>query len=316
MKSRHLVLLAAWLVAPLAPQVVEVAQAAEASARLPVTATVVRPDAPDAPDVNAAATAGQGSAASPRLLRVCADPNNLPFSNAKREGFENRIADILGQELGAKVEYTWWAQRRGFIRNTLKAGKCDLVMGLPAHFDLALTTKPYYRSSYVFVTRRDRHLNIRSFDDPQLRKLEIGVQLIGDDYNNTPPAHALARRHIVDNVKGYLVYGDYRDAVPTAQILDALVKGDIDVAVVWGPLAGYYAQKSGVPLALRPVLPHVDQSWLPMEYAISLGVRHGDRKLRDEIDAAMARRQADIQKLLHDYGVPLVTPNQTAEVGS
>src|SRR6185437_16735276 len=142
-------------------------------------------------------------------LRVCADPNNLPFSNRAQQGFENRIADLIGHELGEPVTYDWWAQRRGFARNTLNADECDLVVGTVAGMEMLATTRPYYRSTYVFVTRRDRHLDIRSLDDPRLRHLRIGVQLIGDDFSNTPPAHALARRGIVQNVRGYPVQGNY-----------------------------------------------------------------------------------------------------------
>jgi mxaJ protein len=153
-----------------------------------------------------------------RQLRVCADPNNLPFSNQQGEGFENRIAELIARELHATVQYTWWAQRRGFIRNTLKAGTCDVMLGVPSHFDLALTTSPYYRSTYVFVYRQDKGLTIRSFDDPLLHYLRIGVQLIGDDYTNTPPAHALANRDIINNVVGYTVYGNYSQANPAAKV--------------------------------------------------------------------------------------------------
>jgi ABC-type amino acid transport substrate-binding protein len=127
------------------------------------------------------------------VLRVCADPNNLPFSNERGEGFENKLAEMLAADLGAELRYTWWAQRRGFFRNTLRAGSCDVVLGVPAGFELALTTSPYYRSTYAFVSRKDRHLGVRSFDDEALRRLKVGVQLVGDDGANTPPAHALAR---------------------------------------------------------------------------------------------------------------------------
>src|SRR5690606_5361260 len=126
-----------------------------------------------------------------RPFRVCADPNNLPFSNAAEQGFENALAELLAAELGATVEYTWWAQRRGFIRNTLNAGDCDVVMGVPAGYELVATTQPYYRSTYVFVYRREPGLELRTIDDPRLRELAIGVHLIGDDGGNTPPVHAL-----------------------------------------------------------------------------------------------------------------------------
>src|SRR3954453_9150214 len=147
------------------------------------------------------ASAGASAATPMRELRVCADPNNLPFSNDRGEGFENKIVDILAKELDAKVSYVWWAQRRGFIRNTLKAGLCDLVPGTPANLEMLRTTSPYYRSSYVFVTRHGEP-HIPSFDDPRLRTLRIGVQLIGDDGANSPPVAAFAKRGIVGRLRG------------------------------------------------------------------------------------------------------------------
>src|ERR1041384_2042693 len=188
-------------------------------------------------------------------LRVCADPNNLPFTNAKGEGFENKLAALLARDLGTRVEYTWFAQRRGFLRNTLSARKCDVVMGLPVDTDAAWTTKPYYRSTYVFVTRRSRKLHIRSFDDPQLRTLRIGVELVGDDGANTPPAHALSRRGIVNNIVGFSVYGDYRTDSPPSAIVAAVARGDVDIAAAWGPMAGYFAARQPVALDVVAVQP-------------------------------------------------------------
>ena len=241
-----------------------------------------------------------------RTLRVCADPNNLPFSNERREGFENRLADLIAADLGARVEYTWWAQRRGFVRNTLNADLCDVVMGVPGSFELALVTRPYYRSTYVFVTRRDDSLTVRSFDDSLLRTLRIGVQMIGDDYANAPPAHALANRGIVENVRGYLVYGDYREDSPPARIIEAVASGEVDVAIAWGPLAGYFASRQQVPLDVRPVSPQIDLPFLPFVYDIALGVKRGNDPLRAELDEVLVRRRADIDKLLDEYGVPRV----------
>ena len=257
--------------------------------------------------LGAAAVAHRVSFADPmRTLRVCADPNNLPFSNERREGFENRLADLIAADLGARVEYTWWAQRRGFIRNTLNADLCDVVMGVPGSFELALVTRPYYRSTYVFVTRRDRGLTLRSFDDSLLRTVRIGVQMIGDDYANAPPAHALANRGIVDNVRGYLVYGDYREENPPARIIEAVASGEIDVAIAWGPLAGYFAARQAVPLDIAPVSPQIDLPFLPFVYDIALGVKRGNDSLRAELDEVLVRRRDDIGKLLEDYGVPRV----------
>lgn len=246
------------------------------------------------------------------VLRVCADPNNLPFSNQRLEGFENKIAELLGQDLGQRVEYTWWAQRRGFFRNTLKAGMCDVVIGVPAGFEMALTTKPYYRSTYVFLSRKDRHVNVKSFDDPVLRTLRIGVQIIGDDHSNAPPAHALTRRNIVDNVKGFTLYGDYSQHDPPARIVDAVEKGDIDLAIVWGPLAGYFAKQSRVLLEVVPVSPQIDQPFLPFVFDISMGVRRGDQELRDRLDQFLEKRRPEIERILQDYKVPRVDETEVA----
>jgi mxaJ protein len=241
--------------------------------------------------------------ASARELRVCADPNNLPFSNAAGQGFENRIAQIIADDLGAKLTYTWWAQRRGFVRNTLKAGLCDLVPGTPANLEMLRTTTPYYRSSYVFLTRQDGP-DVTSFNDPRLRGLRIGVQLIGDDGANSPPVRALGRRGIVGHLIGYPVYGDYAAPNPPARIVEAVANGEIDLAVVWGPLAGYFAQKQKVPLRITPVTPRIDGPQLPLMYDISMGVRREDDALRSDVNSALARHKSEIDAILAQYGVP------------
>ena len=211
----------------------------------------------------AACARGEADRHPRRTLRVCADPNNLPFSNRRLQGFENELASLVAREMDATVRYTWWAQRRGFIRNTLNAGTCDVVMGVPSSFELALVTRPYYRSTYVFLARQDRRLGVRSFDDPILRDLKIGVQIIGDDYANAPPAHAFSRRGIVGNLIGYTVYGDYREDSPPARIVRGVAAGEVDLAVVWGPLAGYFAPRQPVPLEMTPVAPQIDLPFLP-----------------------------------------------------
>ena len=241
-----------------------------------------------------------------RVLRVCADPNNLPFSNRAGEGFENKIAAVLARDRHATLEYTWWAQRRGFVRRTLDAHACDVVIGVPTRYDAMLTTRPYYRSSYVFVARRDRHARFASFDDPRLRRMTIGVQMIGDDFNNTPPAHALTSRGLVRNIVGYPVYGDYARPAPLSPIVDAVDRGDIDVAVVWGPTAGYFARADAGRLEVTPVSPQMDDPSLPFAFDISMGVRRDDTRLRDELDDFIARRHADLDTILADYGVPRV----------
>jgi mxaJ protein len=242
-----------------------------------------------------------------RELRVCADPNNLPFSNAAGEGFENRIIALLAKDLGADARYTWWAQRRGAIRNTLGAGDCDVIPGVASSGEMTGTTDPYYRSTYVFVTRANRGLqSLASLDDPRLRTLRIGVQLVGDDGANPPPAVSLARRGIVDNVRGYMVYGDYADRMPQAAVVDAVARGDVDVAVVWGPTAGYFAARSGTPMVLTPVTPWLDGPQLPMVFDISMGLRREDRALRRELDGALARNREAIDRILDAYHVPRI----------
>ncbi len=251
-----------------------------------------------------------------RILRVCADPNNMPFSHSDGGGFENELASMIAEELGARVEYTWWAQRRGFVRNTLGEHRCDIIMGLPTSMELALTTRPYYRSTYVFITRRDAPYRVTSLDDSVLRHARVGVQLIGDDYANAPPAHALAERGIVGNVIGYTVYGDYSQPSPASRIVDAVVAGDVDVAIVWGAMAGYFAKRASVPLDVVPVQPEIDLPFLPMVFDISLGVRREDLALRDEVEAVLEKRRGDVERLLDRYDVPRVSRTGTRGIAA
>jgi mxaJ protein len=240
-------------------------------------------------------------------IRVCADPNNLPFSNKNQEGFENALARLLADDLHRRLEYTWWPQRRGFIRNTIGAGRCDVVLGVPVNYDPVLTTRPYYRSSYVFVSQRQRRLALSSFDDPRLRALRIGVQLVGDDFANTPPAHALSARGLIGNIVGYSVYGDYSRPNPPARIVEAVVAGDVDVAVVWGPLAGFFARRSTVPLEIQPVAQtrSPTPAVIPFAFDISMGVRRGNSALKERLDRFIETRRVEIGTLLSQYGVPI-----------
>jgi quinoprotein dehydrogenase-associated probable ABC transporter substrate-binding protein len=258
------------------------------------------------------ALAGLLTGAAPATpLRVCADPNNLPFSNDRREGFENRIAELVGRELHRPVAYTWAPEWRGFVRKTLGAGRCDVVLGIPASSDRVLATRPYYTSTYVFLSRRDRGLDIHSLDDPRLRRLRIGIHFVGDDYVNPPPAHALARRHIVDNVVGYSLYGNYARPNPPADLVRAVARREVDLAIIWGPFAGYFAPRMGVPMRLEPVTPALDPPGLRFTFAIAAGVRPADTALGAAIDGALARRHADIARVLRRYGVPLVSTGRS-----
>jgi quinoprotein dehydrogenase-associated probable ABC transporter substrate-binding protein len=245
-----------------------------------------------------------------RELRVCADPNNLPFSNQRGEGFENRIASVIATDLGLSVRYTWQPQRRGFVRNTLNFGRCDVILGIPATFDPVARTRPYYRSTYVLVTRRDRGLHIRSLDDSVLRRLRIGIHVAGGDYPNPPAEKALAERGLARNVVVYNLYGDYSKPNPAADLITAVARREVDVAIVWGPLAGYFARRERVPLDLTPVTPSTDLP-SPFVSAIAAGVRRGDTQTRDRIQAALDRHEGEIRGILENYGVPLVSGGGT-----
>lgn len=247
---------------------------------------------------------GDEPRSSATQLRVCADPNNLPFSDYHQQGFENKIAELLARERGQQVAYTWWPQRRGFLRSTLQAGACDVVMGVPAGYDPVLTTPPYYRSTYVFVSRKSDAPPISSFDDPRLRALKIGVHLIGDDYANSPPAHLLSSKGIVTNVVGYSIYGDYAEDSPPGKIIAAVASREIDVAIVWGPIAGYFAKHQTDPMNVIPVPSDVSSPTLPFSYSIAVGVRRGDEALKSHLTELLQRKAPEIQQILSDYGIP------------
>jgi mxaJ protein len=239
------------------------------------------------------------------VLRVCADPNNLPFSNRAGAGFEDALAELVGDALGRRVEHYFWAQRRGFLRNTLKADKCDVVMGVPEELEGVLTTTPYYRSGYVAVTRAELAPPLHSLDDPRLRSLKVGVPVVGDDYENPPPVHALSRRGIVDNVVGFSVFGDYAKDSPPLELVRAVGRGEIDVALAWGPVAGFVARDSHPRLQLHAITPQRDgpQRFV---FAIAMGVRPDDRALARQLNGVLATNRKRIEALLHDFGIPLL----------
>ncbi len=241
-------------------------------------------------------------------FRVCADPNALPYSNNAQEGFENKLAQLLAKDFKATAVFTWYPQRRGFVRNTLKDFQCDVVMGVPSTLDMVLTTIPYYRSTYVFIYRKDRGLDVRSFDDPKLKSLKIGVYQFGDDYVNTPPVHALLERGVApEHFIGYSLYGDYARPNPPRDLIDAVARGEVDIALGWGPIAGYFAQQEPVALEVVPVSPSIDLPFRPYVYDMSLGVRRDDGKiLKLALDELITRHRAEIRRLLVSYGIPLV----------
>ncbi len=236
-----------------------------------------------------------GLSAHTRELRVCADPNNMPFSSRDQTGFENRIAAIVAQDLNARLIFVWQRMGRGFVREYLNKDQCDLLIGIPANYRPVLTTSPYYRSSYVFVSRQEEA--VPELNSPALHGLKIGVQVLDEQY--TPPGEALARRGLQGAIVGFDTIGDGADS-----IVRAVAEQKVDLAIVWGPLAGYFAKEFGLNLRITPVEPEVDPPGLPLTFAISMGVRKGNVALRDELEKILAHREADIRGILDDYGVP------------
>ncbi len=243
-------------------------------------------------------------------LRVCADPANLPFSHSKHRGFDNCVAELLAHELGTKVSYHWVRFGRGFVRNVLNAGACDVMVGLPEGIRGVQIAGPYYSSTYVFVTRAGEK-QLSSFDDPALRGMKIGVQVLDDDY--APPARALARRGLTKNITGFEL-----DGKDDGAIVRAVARRQIDAAVVWGPLAGYYARSFRTPLKLTPVKPEVDPPLLAFVFKMGVGVRKNDPNLFRRVQRVLQLRQVEIRRILRSYNVPLIetaSPNQVASSG-
>ena len=264
----------------------------------------VRADEPAGPAAAAARAPQPADAPSPTAppstLRVCADPDNLPYSRIDETGFENRIARLVADDLHLALRYAWQPQIRGVARKSFGEDVCDVLIGVPIGFERVLTTRPYYRSGYVFVTRTDRASALRSFDDPRLPSLAIGVQLIGDDLAATPPGHALARHRAVERVVGYPVYGEGPAA---ARAIADLAAGRLDAALLWGPQAGYFAARSAVPMQLAAARAPADLA-MPFEFAIAMAVRPGNAALRQRLDAVIEHRRADIDAILDAYQVP------------
>jgi mxaJ protein len=238
-------------------------------------------------------------AADKHVLRVCGDPNNMPFSNQKQEGIENKIAEVVAKDLGWELEYVWWAHQRGLVKRVLNTERCDVLVGIPKGYDLVRWTKPYYRTGYVIAYRKDRVSEIRSLDDPQLKTLKVGVQV------NTPPHNALGQRGIVgDNVVAYQLLFDpneHPEDYPGRELED-LIAGRIDVALVWGPLAGYFQKKKGASsLAIVPI----DEPGQQFAFDISMGVRKSDTELKSRLEQALDSKQNEIRAILEDFGVPL-----------
>lgn len=251
---------------------------------------------------------------SDKVLRVCQDPNNLPFSHRSQSGFENKIAALFAQELGWKLETTWFPQRIGFIRNTLRAKrehsdefKCDLVTGVPAGFEMAATTHPYYHSSYAlaYVKGRGKGLDgVRGLDDvlaltpEQRRKLRFGV------FTASPLTDWLLQHHFMEQVDWYQIQSGDAEQYPGEIIERDLASGKIDLAFVWGPIAGYFARTT--PTAPIVAVTLRSRPGMKLDYDIAMGVRHADKAFRQQIDGLISANQGKINAILEEYGVPLL----------
>ncbi len=229
----------------------------------------------------------------------------MPFSNSNGEGFENKLAAMLARDLGTTVAYTWRPQRTDFIDTTLLANRCDIVMGYPANVERLATTKPYYRSIFVFVTRRARHLRVHSYDDPLLTRLRVGVQFSGEDDASSPPARSLGRRGISGNLVGFLAFGDEHAMNRPAEIVDAVASGDVDIAAAWGPMAAYFAAREKEPLDVTPVSPQSDGP-MPQAFDISMAIRRGNPPQLARLNQFIDTHRRDIDALLDEYQVPRV----------
>jgi len=258
------------------------------------------------------AIAAAAAAAQPAELRVCAEPDNLPFSHLDGSGFENAIAELVARDLGRVVRYTWLPNRRGFVRKTLGEGDCDVIIGVPHDLDRVRTTRPYYTSSYVFV-HRDGGPRIASFADPRIVRARIGIPLVADDLATTPPGHALAHAGAIDNVRGFPVDGERTQG---ERIVHAVATGELDAAILWGPQAAFYAKREAVTLAIEKASAPAALAGVPFEYAIAMGVRRRDAELQRTLDDVIVRRRSDIDAILARFGVPRFDVDQHAGAGA
>lgn len=251
------------------------------------------------------------AAEEPKTLRVCGDPDNLPFSNSKGEGFENKIAEVIARDLGLTLTYYWWPHQRGLVRNTLRAGACDVLISIPKGYDPVLWTKPYYRSAYVVAQLNTNGRKITSLDDPALKQLKIGT------HTGSPPFDALAERGLAASMVTYPLFFDPRVTDPArrpSKLLEDVVTGEIDVAVAWGPMAGYFAKTSAARMSMT-LAPLADDPAIPMTYEFSMGVQKGNQTLKKQLEEAVDRRQAEIAQILNDYGIPLLPLKPAGQAG-
>src|SRR5215471_5266547 len=238
----------------------------------------------------------------PKVLRVCADPRNMPFSNEKGEGFENKIAELFADKLNKKLDYMYFPQATGFVRVTLGAHRCDVIIGFPQGDDLVQGTNPYYRTAYALIAKRGSGLeDVTTLEDARLKGKHLGV------IAGTPPATNMAAAGLMTNAKPYPLMIDTRVASSAQAMIDDLAKGEIDAGVLWGPMAGYYAKKSNPPLHVTPLVQ--EKTGPQLVYRIGMGVRRADQNWKRLLNRLIQENQPEINKILLDYGVPLLDEN-------
>jgi quinoprotein dehydrogenase-associated probable ABC transporter substrate-binding protein len=248
----------------------------------------------------------------PKVLRVCADPRNLPFSDEKGEGFENRLAELLAEKLHKKLDYTFFPQATGFVRMTLAAHRCDVIMGFPQGDELVQGTNPYYRTSYALVSKPGSGLEeVTSLADERLKSKHLGI------IAGTPPATNMAANGLMANARPYPLMIDTRIDSSAGAMMKDLAAGEIDAAVLWGPMAGYYAKQAKPPLHVTPLV--AEKSGPRLVYRIGMGVRPADQNWKRLLNRLIEENQPAINRILLDYGVPLLDENNrpiTAELTS
>jgi quinoprotein dehydrogenase-associated probable ABC transporter substrate-binding protein len=238
----------------------------------------------------------------PKVLRVCADPRNMPFSNEKGEGFENKLAELFAEKLQKKIDYMYFPQATGFVRVTLGAHRCDVIMGYPQGDDLVQGTNPYYRTAYALISKSGSGLeDVTTLEDPRLKGKHIGVVA------GTPPATNMAAAGLMANAKPYPLMIDTRVDSSAQSMIEDLAKGDIDAGVLWGPMAGYYAKKANPPLHITALVK--ETSGPRMVYRIGMGVRSADQNWKRQLNRLIQENQPAINKILLDFGVPLLDEN-------
>jgi quinoprotein dehydrogenase-associated probable ABC transporter substrate-binding protein len=252
------------------------------------------------PEVHAQGTnSGSLELVDPNVFRACGDPRNMPFSNDKGDGFENKLAELFAAKLGKKLSYTYFPQATGFVRMTLGSYRCDVIIGFPQGDDQAQVTIPYYRTTYALVTKRGSGLeDVATIDDPRLKDKHIGVVA------RTPPSTNMAMNGLLARAKSYPLFVDTRaDSSPQA-MMDDLARGEIDCGILWGPLAGYYAGRADPPLVVVPLLK--EKTGPPMTFRIGMGVRPSDQEWKRTLSRLIKENQAEINKLLISYNVPIL----------